>query len=306
MFTRDRPRPHDDRAQPARRGVRTGAAAARRDVRRGRDVLAVPSSARTASSSTSAAPTEVLHEVLGGLTYRNLDDEPDLAGANTSTEVLARVVADRLADRVRRARRPGPDGSRSPCTSPTSRGPATRGRCEDRPRRGAPPGIDDPARPTGGNVYDRRVIAGLGCDVGCGRARARPADRPRSPDEQLRRRTAARWSTGCSPRRRWSTRPSRLRIVVLVHMPRGRAAGSAGSSRAVAGVVTTSRWTRRRLLERYDLDPGPGRASPSRGWTWPRSRGRHRRRRRAAVRRGGDVRSRGTTCCSAALEPRVT
>jgi 6-pyruvoyl-tetrahydropterin synthase len=44
--------------------------------------------------------TEVLHEVLGALTYRNLDDEPDLAGANTSTEVLARVVADRLAARV--------------------------------------------------------------------------------------------------------------------------------------------------------------------------------------------------------------
>jgi 6-pyruvoyl-tetrahydropterin synthase len=44
--------------------------------------------------------TEVLHEVLGALTYRNLDDEPDLAGANTSTEVLAQVVADRLAARV--------------------------------------------------------------------------------------------------------------------------------------------------------------------------------------------------------------
>ncbi|GAA4691857.1 6-carboxytetrahydropterin synthase [Nocardioides conyzicola] len=44
--------------------------------------------------------TEVLHEVLGALTYRNLDDDPDLAGANTSTEVLARVVADRLADRI--------------------------------------------------------------------------------------------------------------------------------------------------------------------------------------------------------------
>jgi 6-pyruvoyl-tetrahydropterin synthase len=44
--------------------------------------------------------TEVLHELLGALTYRNLDDEPELAGANTSTEVLARVVADRLAARV--------------------------------------------------------------------------------------------------------------------------------------------------------------------------------------------------------------
>lgn len=44
--------------------------------------------------------TEVLHEVLAGLNYRNLDDEPALAGINTSTEALARVVADRLADRV--------------------------------------------------------------------------------------------------------------------------------------------------------------------------------------------------------------
>jgi 6-pyruvoyl-tetrahydropterin synthase len=44
--------------------------------------------------------TEVLHGVLAGLNYRNLDDEPALAGINTSTEALARVVADRLADRV--------------------------------------------------------------------------------------------------------------------------------------------------------------------------------------------------------------
>jgi len=44
--------------------------------------------------------TEVLREVLGELTYRNLDDEPDFAGTNTTTEVLARVVADRLADRM--------------------------------------------------------------------------------------------------------------------------------------------------------------------------------------------------------------
>ena len=45
--------------------------------------------------------TEVLHEVLGGLGYRNLDDEPDFAGSNTTTEVLARAIADRLADRAR-------------------------------------------------------------------------------------------------------------------------------------------------------------------------------------------------------------
>lgn len=41
-----------------------------------------------------------LHEVLGALTYRNLDDEPDFAGTTTTTEVLAREVADRLAARV--------------------------------------------------------------------------------------------------------------------------------------------------------------------------------------------------------------
>ena len=46
------------------------------------------------------AAAELLHEVLGGLTYRNLDDEPEFAGVNTTTEVLARVVADRLADRI--------------------------------------------------------------------------------------------------------------------------------------------------------------------------------------------------------------
>ena len=43
---------------------------------------------------------EELHAVLAELTYRNLDEEPAFAGKNTSTEALARVVADRLAERV--------------------------------------------------------------------------------------------------------------------------------------------------------------------------------------------------------------
>lgn len=43
---------------------------------------------------------EELHAVVGELTYRNLDAEPALAGMNTSTEALAKVVADRLAERV--------------------------------------------------------------------------------------------------------------------------------------------------------------------------------------------------------------
>jgi 6-pyruvoyl-tetrahydropterin synthase len=44
--------------------------------------------------------SQELNAVLGELNYRNLDDEPAFAGVNTSTEALARVVADRLAERV--------------------------------------------------------------------------------------------------------------------------------------------------------------------------------------------------------------
>src|SRR3954447_3214085 len=44
--------------------------------------------------------TAELHGVLSELTYRNLDDEPAFEGMNTSTEALAQVVADRLAERV--------------------------------------------------------------------------------------------------------------------------------------------------------------------------------------------------------------
>jgi 6-pyruvoyl-tetrahydropterin synthase len=48
-----------------------------------------------------ARAADLLKDVLARLNYRNLDDEADFAGVNTSTEVLARVVADRLAERVR-------------------------------------------------------------------------------------------------------------------------------------------------------------------------------------------------------------
>jgi 6-pyruvoyl-tetrahydropterin synthase len=44
---------------------------------------------------------EELHAVVGGLSYRNLDDEAAFAGVNTTTEMLAQVVADRLVERVR-------------------------------------------------------------------------------------------------------------------------------------------------------------------------------------------------------------
>jgi 6-pyruvoyl-tetrahydropterin synthase len=44
--------------------------------------------------------TEGLHAVLSELSYRNLDEEPSLADVNTTTEELARVIADRLAERA--------------------------------------------------------------------------------------------------------------------------------------------------------------------------------------------------------------
>ncbi len=43
---------------------------------------------------------EALRAVLAELDYRNLDDEPSLAGVNTTTEALARLIADRLAERA--------------------------------------------------------------------------------------------------------------------------------------------------------------------------------------------------------------
>ena len=57
--------------------------------------------------------TEVLEAVCADLNYRNLDDEEVFAGTNTTTEVLARHVAERLAERVR-------DGSVGPAEGLTA------------------------------------------------------------------------------------------------------------------------------------------------------------------------------------------
>ncbi|HYO32690.1 MAG TPA: 6-carboxytetrahydropterin synthase [Nocardioidaceae bacterium] len=47
-----------------------------------------------------ARAAEELHDVLAELNYRNLDDEPAFAASNSTTENLAKVIADRLAARV--------------------------------------------------------------------------------------------------------------------------------------------------------------------------------------------------------------
>jgi 6-pyruvoyl-tetrahydropterin synthase len=44
--------------------------------------------------------TVELGKALADLNYTNLDEHPDLRGVNTTTEFLARLIADRLADRI--------------------------------------------------------------------------------------------------------------------------------------------------------------------------------------------------------------
>lgn len=48
-----------------------------------------------------ARATTELHAILSAFNLRNLDEEPSLAGHNTTTEALARIVADQLAERIR-------------------------------------------------------------------------------------------------------------------------------------------------------------------------------------------------------------
>lgn len=48
--------------------------------------------------------SEALHAVLATLNYRNLDTDPELAGRNTTTEFLAKVVFDRMLESIRAGR----------------------------------------------------------------------------------------------------------------------------------------------------------------------------------------------------------
>jgi glycosyltransferase involved in cell wall biosynthesis len=136
-----------------------------------------------------------------------------------------------------------------------------------------PGGIDDPARPSGGNAYDRRVCLGLASLGWSVQEHAVPGDWPR-PDvaafaalagvvEQIPDDSVVLLDGLVA-----STAPEvlvpqeyRLRLVVLVHMPLGHRPPEDCDTRmreravlsAAATVVTTSAWTRRRLLELYGL-----------------------------------------------------
>ena len=54
--------------------------------------------------------SEVLRGILSSLSYRNLDDEPQFAGVNTTTERLCSVIADQLVAAVKEG---GLDGGSS-------------------------------------------------------------------------------------------------------------------------------------------------------------------------------------------------
>jgi glycosyltransferase involved in cell wall biosynthesis len=114
-----------------------------------------------------------------------------------------------------------------------------------------PAGIDDPARPSGGNAYDRRVRDGLAAagwkvhmhDDALADALGR------IPDSSL----VLLDGLVASPAPEALVPESqRLRLVVLVHMPLANEREGAVLS-AAASVVTTSSWARRLLLERYSL-----------------------------------------------------
>jgi glycosyltransferase involved in cell wall biosynthesis len=140
-----------------------------------------------------------------------------------------------------------------------------------------PAGIDDPDRPSGGNAYDRHLCRGL-TSIGWSvneHAVAGRWPRPdaasfvvldgviqRIPDDAVVLLDGLVASTAPDvlvPHAR------RLRLVVLVHMPLGHrpADDGAGDARmreravlsVAAAVITTSAWTRRRLLELYPLSP---------------------------------------------------
>lgn len=114
-----------------------------------------------------------------------------------------------------------------------------------------PAGIDDAARPSGGNVYDRRVLAGL-VDLGW-EVHEHPVDGDLAvladvPDDALT------LVDGLVAGRGLLDHVDRLRVVVLVHMPRGpQDPDERAVLTAATEVVATSRWTRRRLREWYSL-----------------------------------------------------
>ena len=130
-----------------------------------------------------------------------------------------------------------------------------------------PNDIDDPATPSGGNVYDRRVCHGLAVAGWSVEEHPVYGDWPR-PDGAARVALATELAglpTGALVVLDGliaSTVPEvlrphagRLRLVVLVHMPLSTDEEGEALSLAAA-VITTSAWSRDRVLDRHPLSPG--------------------------------------------------
>ncbi len=140
-----------------------------------------------------------------------------------------------------------------------------------------PEGIDDPMRPSGGNTYDRRICAGLSRIGWSVHEHAVPGDWP-LPDAESQLSLAATIDgvpddalvlvdglIGSAAPDVLVRAARRLRPVVLVHMPLGASTsdGVAEGVRerectalsAALAVITTSGWTRQRLIECYSLTP---------------------------------------------------
>lgn len=140
-----------------------------------------------------------------------------------------------------------------------------------------PMGIDDPAEPSGGNIYDRRLCRGL-TDVGWTVTEHPAEGRWPAPDDLATVTTSE--ILAAIPDRSvvlvdgliasaipliLTEHAPRLRLVVLVHMlfgqlttGRPQPSGSVrrAEARALAGaaaVITTSRWTRRRVIAGYRI-----------------------------------------------------
>jgi glycosyltransferase involved in cell wall biosynthesis len=133
-----------------------------------------------------------------------------------------------------------------------------------------PNDIDDPATPSGGNTYDRRVCRGLAALGWSVREHAVAGAWP-SPLPAERAGLARVLATvpdnavvlfdglvASAVPDVLVPQAGRLRLVVLVHMPLGDPLGEGAEGTALActsAVITTSAWTRKRLLEEYGLPP---------------------------------------------------
>lgn len=128
-----------------------------------------------------------------------------------------------------------------------------------------PAGIDDPARPSGGNRYDRRVLDGLaalGWSV-CERTAAGSWPEPSPADLLALNRLLSTLPAGSlllidgliasAAAEVLAPATTRLRVVVLLHMPLG-VAGERELLRRCAAVATSSRWVGDGLLDE-GLDP---------------------------------------------------